>query len=56
MTATGIPGAGGDGVLRIYRAPGPVTPILEHSDADQPSGTWAGPAWRTAHADSTELA
>ena len=40
MTATGIPRRRADGVLRIYLAPGLVAPVVEHSDVDEPSGTW----------------
>ena len=39
MTATGIPGAGPRGVLRMTRVQDQLARVLDHSDADEPSGT-----------------
>ncbi len=49
MTATGIPGAGPSGVLRMTWVRDQLAHILEHSDTDEPSGTWAWPAPITAY-------
>ena len=42
MTATGIPGAGPSGVLRMTWVQDQLAHVLEHSDVDEPSGTWTG--------------
>ena len=42
MTATGISGAGPGGVLRMTRVQDQPARVLEHSDADEPSGSWTG--------------
>jgi hypothetical protein len=42
MTATGISGAGPGGVLRMTRVQPRHARVQEHSDADEPSGSWTG--------------
>ena len=42
MTATGIPGAGPGGVLRLTWVRDRLAHVLEHCDTDEPSGTWTG--------------
>jgi hypothetical protein len=42
MTVTGIPGAALGGVLRLTWVRDRLTHVLEHCDADEPSGTWTG--------------
>ena len=42
MTATGIPGAGLSGVLRMTWVRDQLAHVLEHCDTDEPSGTWTG--------------
>ena len=42
MTATGIPGAGPGGVLRMTWVQDRPARVLEHSDTDEPSGSWTG--------------
>ena len=44
MTATSIPVAGPSGVLRMTWVRDQLAHILEHSDTDEPSGTWTGRA------------
>ena len=40
MTATGIPAARPDGVLRLTWVRDRLAHVLEHCDTDEPSGTW----------------
>jgi len=44
MTATGIPAARPDGVLRLTWVRDRLAHVLEHCDTDEPSGTWTGRA------------
>jgi len=45
MTATGIPAAELSGVLRMTWVRDQLAHVLEHTDTDEPSGTWTGLAW-----------
>jgi hypothetical protein len=42
MAATGIPGAGLRGVLRLTWAQDRLAHVLEHCGTDEPPGTWTG--------------
>jgi hypothetical protein len=42
MTATGIPGAGLRGALRLTWVQDRLAHVLEHCGSDEPSGTWTG--------------
>jgi hypothetical protein len=43
MTATSIPAAGPSGVLRMTWVRDQLAHVLDHSEADEPSGTWTNP-------------
>ena len=42
MAATGIPGAGLSGVLRMTLVQDQLAHVLDHCDVDEPTGTWTG--------------
>jgi hypothetical protein len=42
MTAIAISGMGLTGVLRLTWVQDNLAHVLEHSEADEPSGTWTG--------------
>jgi hypothetical protein len=42
MAATGIPSAGLSGVLRMTLVQDQLAHVLDHCDADEPTGTWTG--------------
>jgi hypothetical protein len=42
MAATGIPGTGLSGVLRMTLVQDRLAHVLEHCDVDEPTGTWTG--------------
>ena len=43
MTAISIPGADLSGVLRLTWARDQLAHVLDHSQTDEPSGTWTNP-------------